>query len=103
MRFIEHDGRPKIEEVELNHDPMSVWLTSREEILIERGDRLFDVAKKVHQLHPEWNLGKKGYMKLVAYWFALGERFCEGTMERIKWTRQELRATGDRRYLEDSC
>lgn len=99
MQIIKHDRRPKITQVELKADPFSVWLDARTEVRIERGDRLGDIAKVV--LRQGWGLEKRSARKLVAYWFALGERLELGRMGESKWKKRELRADPDRRYLTD--
>lgn len=99
MKIIKYDKRPKIIQVELKADPFSVWLDTRTEMRIERGDRLDDIAKVV--LRQGWGLKKGSARKLVAYWFALGERLELRKMSKSKWNKRELRADPDRRYLTD--
>ena len=99
MQIIKHDRRPKIIQVELKADLFSVWLDPQTEMRIERGDRLGDIAKVV--LRQGWGLKKRSARKLVAYWFALGERLELRRMSKSKWGKRELRADPDRRYLTD--
>src|SRR5690606_36072930 len=67
MQIIKYDGRPKIRQVELKADPLSIWLDARAEMRIERGDRLGDIAEVV--LRQGWGLEEGSARKLVAYWF----------------------------------
>lgn len=99
MKIIKHNKRPKIIQVELKADPFTVWLDTRTEMRIERGDRLDDIAKVV--LRQGWGLNKGSARKLVAYWFALGERLELRRTSKSKWKKRELRADPDRRYLTD--
>lgn len=95
MEIKEHKlGRGEITEVKLTFDPLSIWVISGVELIVDPGDKLGDVAKAIKQYLPE--LGPKERRALVAYWFFLGERAASGGRE--PWKRKELRTNSTRRY-----
>lgn len=95
MRLTEHSGVPRPTTMTLQTDPLIVWLSKTVELEIHRGDRLGLVAKK---LMHYWELPKSEARRIVAFWYAIGER-----QHRKKhtgdFTKVELLASKDRRYL----
>lgn len=104
MKKRTHEKRPDIKEVYMTFDPLTIWLTPSIELTIEREDRLGDVAGVVVK---HLDLPKKEARKMVAYWFALGERLAKlapkKQNERMfsEWKRKELLDDPDRRYLAE--
>lgn len=102
MEIINHDGRPDIKEVLLETDPLVIFLDSRRELRIERGDSLEEIAREVYDQNAEgWGLSWGETQRLVAYWFSLGERLRD-TRWVEGWDEEELEIRDDRRYLEES-
>lgn len=97
MKTKEHTVRPKVEFMTLVANPLRVWLSSRLELVIRRGDRLINVARVIEQ---ELNLSHGAALRVAAYYFALGERQARGRMGE-PWKKDEMSVRNQRRYLED--
>lgn len=95
MRIVKHDRKPNYNEIHLTVVPLVVWLSPLEELIVDRGDTLLEVAKTIH---GRWSLSKKSCRELVAFWFALGERISRGDERVAGWNDQELSISLKRRY-----
>lgn len=95
MKITEHVRPPRSLTMELIAEPLTVWLTKTVEMQISRGDVLKDVAKAVGEHWP--GLAKDELRRLVAFWFALGER--RAKKKSGPWTLGELDVSPKRRYL----
>lgn len=99
MEVIHHERSPKPEQMELQHDPLRIWLSRKLEIVVTKGDRLGDVAEVVQ---AEGWLSKLESRQLVALWFAIGERRGNFRPTNTTWNAEELDASRTRRYLTRS-
>lgn len=95
MKLIDHGRVVRPASLELRCDPLQIWLSKTVELRISRGDRLDAVAAIVAS---SWPLSTAEVRRLVALWFALGERRAAGDPASA-WTARELRAGPTRRYL----
>lgn len=96
MKLIRHERRPTINSIKLKSNPLTVWLGTRTELKIKRGDNLEDVARLITKENP-WNVHIKVARQIAAYWFALGERVVDGRVG-TKWRTKELDANPTRIY-----
>lgn len=94
MNVTTHERRPPITEVHLKFDPLTVWLTPRVELVIEKGDTVRDIARVVAKY---WSMSKKDARHIVAYWFTLGER-AAGSRLGSPWKKRDKDASPDRVY-----
>lgn len=91
-----HDKRVWCETPLPTSNPLVIWLTRRDELVIEKGDRLLDIARVIKRTLPPLSLAEAG--KLAAFYFALGERAAHRTWK-SPWTKAELQVVAERRYL----
>ena len=94
VNVMERSAKP--ETMTLRAKPMTVWLSRRVQLVIEKGDLLSAVAGEVIK-HTK--LDREHAQQLVAYWFALGERAENGCPD-LAWTKSELHVSRGRRYLD---
>lgn len=94
MRVIIHAKSPKPTEMTLSVDPLRIWLTSVVELVIERGDCLYKVTQPVVE---HWGVPKRKARRIVATWFALGERSGR-SRQHEDWSLRETRVTPGRIY-----
>jgi len=97
MQIKKHDRVLKIEQIKLRHEPLSVFLVSNVELIIQRGDRLGDVARTM-QPHMPW-FSRQQLRGIAGYYFAMGERSARDRLTK-PWRRKEFNSDPDRRYLE---
>lgn len=96
MKIRKHDRVPKAEQIKLRHDPLSIFLIANVELVIERGDRLGDVARAMRP-HMPW-FSRSQLRGIAGYYFAMGERSAQGRSTR-PWRRKEYNDHPDRVYL----
>lgn len=96
MKIVEHPRITKPEKMELKYSPMVIWIDMHTELHIEDGDTLEEVAEA---LKRSWGYDYEDCAKVVAFWFAVGERRAKEE-ELGPWTKEELRQDPDRRYLK---
>jgi len=95
MKLIHHEKSPKPDRQELIANPMVIFLTKTEELRIMPGDTLQAVSSVVQRV---LGLDRPQSRRLVALWFALGERRAHGNPPK-PWGKRELRVKSKRKYL----
>lgn len=96
MKLIRHDKIGEPQRMTLDVSTFVVFLTKHDELRIERGDRLIEVARVVALA---WDVQPTVARQIVALWFALGARLAKGNPDR-GWTTGELSTHKERRYLK---
>lgn len=95
MKIRRHEGIPKLDRTKLTAEPLRIWLNRFDQLVIERGDELGKVAR---ELQKRWPVTIEQARRIVALWFALGERTARKEHGR-PWRPRELRADLKRCYL----
>lgn len=72
MKLVTHDRATKVKRMNLNGQTMTVWLTNRIELTIERGDTVKKVVKAVLPIYKQLP-SRPLIRELVSYWFDIGE------------------------------
>lgn len=97
MNLIEHAKSPKPQTMELQANPLTIWLQRDIELQIEEGDPILLVAQMIEHY---WKVDADEAVRIAGFWFAIGERRVRGTTG--PWQPYELRTGGGRRYLNGS-
>jgi hypothetical protein len=97
VKIILHDKVPRHDQINIQGDPMRVFLTSKIELVINRGDRLIDVVEAVRPHMPHFS--RIQIKAIVAYYFAMGERAVRGNFTE-PWQPEEYRVKRNRKYLK---
>lgn len=91
MKLITHPKAPKPVEMLLRTNPMTVWLSKTQQLLIYRGDSIRRVAKAMRSVWT--HLSKRECRELAGFWFAIGEASASRTFATLDYD-----ASSDRVY-----
>jgi hypothetical protein len=95
MKLTKHDKLTNVEEMRLRARPLRIYITRGVELTLEKGDQLGDVVERIARYIP---VSVRPVDKLVAFWFAVGERL-ETKTHTPQWSKKELSTAPGRRYL----
>lgn len=94
MKFHVHEKMPAQTELQLESDPLRIWVTHNIELVIERGDRLNDVAIRIAEFLP---VSFTEALGLATYYFNLGERYANQESLDPEWSTTVVNV--ERQYL----